>query len=201
MAARAGPSCARFILCRTRRVRHRTFTKAQTHGLNALSDIRATRPFARLGMDCDNGAEFINAQLGRDCTDEQIACTRGRVGRQNDHPDVAPKHWSLARRWVGYDRYDTHPPVNPLNARYQGYSLDTNHCWPGVKLGHTGRARSQLERRCDAPQTPSPRVRDAPHGSEAHKAKSRALHAQLDGVKLKPQIDEMLARIPASKVR
>ncbi len=175
-------------------------TKAQAHVFNALKDIRQVWPFTLLGLDSDNGAEFINDQLLRYCAQEPLTCTRGRVGRQHDNPYVEQKNWSVARRLVGYDRYDTHQPVSQLNALYPVYRVYTNHFLPVVKLVQQVRAGSRVTRICDEPQTPYQRVRDSPHVSEELKAKLRALHTTLDVVKLKPQIDQMIACIPASQV-
>ncbi|HEX7577839.1 MAG TPA: integrase, partial [Verrucomicrobiae bacterium] len=59
-------------------------TKAQQHVFAALEDIRGHLPFPLLGLDSDNGAEFINDELVRYCTDEQLTFTRSRAGRKND---------------------------------------------------------------------------------------------------------------------
>lgn len=175
-------------------------TKAQTHVFNAIGDIRAALPFVLLGIDSDNGAEFINDQLWRYCTDEHITFTRGRVGRKNDNPYVEQKNWSVARRLVGYDRYDTPKQVAQLNRLYQIYGLYTNHFLPVVKLVEKVREGSRVKRRFDEPKTPYQRLLDSPDLSPEPKLHLRAAHAKLDVVQLKQQIDELIARIPASPV-
>jgi hypothetical protein len=37
-----------------------------------------------LGIDPDNGSEFISAQLHRYCLQEEMAFTHGRVGKKNN---------------------------------------------------------------------------------------------------------------------
>lgn len=180
---------------------HAVITKAQTHVFNALTNLRATLPIVLLGIDSDNGAEFINDQLLRYCTHEQLTFTRGRVGRKNDNPYVEQKNWSVARRLVGYDRYDTQPQVDQLNALYHVYRLYTNHFLPVVKLVDKVRQGSRLKRTFDAPKTPYQRLLDSAQVSEQAKAKLRVVHATLDVVRLKQQIDDMIARVPASNVR
>ncbi len=174
-------------------------TKAQTHVFHALTDIRADLPFALLGIDSDNGAEFINAHLLRYCTHEHITFTRGRVGRKNDNPYVEQKNWSVARRLVGYDRYDTTKQVAQLNALYAIYHLYTNHCLPVVKLIEKVRVGSRVKRIFDEPRTPYQRLLDSPQLNDEAKANLRAVHATLAVVNLKQQIDGLLARIPASQ--
>lgn len=52
--------------------------KAQRWVLEALLDIRECLPFPLLGLDCDNGGEFINVELFRYCEQEGITFTRSR---------------------------------------------------------------------------------------------------------------------------
>ena len=76
-----------------------------------------------------------------------------------------------------------------------------------TKLQTKVRAGSRVQKIFDAPQTPYQRVLDAPDVSDSAKAKLRATHTKvplagtLDVVTLKQQIDDLIARIPASKVR
>jgi hypothetical protein len=65
--------------------------KAQVHVFAAVQQIRARLPFPLLGLDSDNGAEFINDQLWRYCVQEQLTFTRARVGRKNDNAFVEEK--------------------------------------------------------------------------------------------------------------
>jgi len=43
-----------------------------------LEKIRVRLPMPLLGLDSDNGSEFLNAHLVRYCTQEQITFTRSR---------------------------------------------------------------------------------------------------------------------------
>ena len=55
------------------------------HGVvHALEQARRLFPFPILGIDTDNGSEFINEELLAYCAGEQITFTRGRVGNKND---------------------------------------------------------------------------------------------------------------------
>jgi len=65
--------------------------KAQIWVFAALQDIRNRVPFDILGIDSDNGAEFINHQLFRFCTTEQIIFTRARSYRKNNNCFVEQK--------------------------------------------------------------------------------------------------------------
>lgn len=59
--------------------------KAQIWVFEALKDIREKLPFDLLGIDSDNGGEFINDHLVRFCHEEQINFTRSRSYRKNDN--------------------------------------------------------------------------------------------------------------------
>ncbi len=65
--------------------------KAARHVFCALVEIQAALPFPLLGIDSDNGSEFINAHLLRWCTDQQITFTRSRPGNSNDGCHVEQK--------------------------------------------------------------------------------------------------------------
>ena len=172
--------------------------KAQTHVFSALQHIRQHLPFPLLGVDSDNGAEFINDILLRYCEHEEITFTRGRVGRKNDNPFVEQKNWSVVRRLVGYDRYDSLRQVDQLNELYAVYNLYTNHFIPTTKLISKTRDGSRVIRVFDEPQTPYQRILDSPLVSDRVKAPLRAVHAQLDVVALKRCIDDLLEALFAS---
>ncbi len=173
--------------------------KAQKHVFAALEHIRWDLPFPLLGIDSDNGGEFINDELVRYCDNENITFTRGRAGRKNDNPYVEQKNWSVIRRLVGYGRFDTQRQVNQLNALYAVYRLYVNHFLPVTKLVAKVRERSKVKKVYDDPKTPYQRVLDSPTVSEQAKRKLRALHAKLDVVELKRRIDEMSDALTPSK--
>ncbi len=52
--------------------------KSQRAGFDALKTIRQRLPMRLLGLDSDHGSEFLNAHLGRDCTEAQLTFTRSR---------------------------------------------------------------------------------------------------------------------------
>jgi len=81
--------------------------KAQVWVFAGIKNIKERLPFSTLGIDSDNGAEFINAHLIRYCEEYKITFTRSRPYRKNDSCFVEQKNWSVIRRAVGYSRYDT----------------------------------------------------------------------------------------------
>ena len=166
--------------------------KAQTHVFAALKHIRQNLPFPLLGIDSDNGGEFINDELVRYCDAEHLTFTRGRAGRKNDNPYVEQKNWSVIRRLVGYGRYETQKQVNQLNALYAVYRLYVNHFLPVQKLVSKIRDGSKIKKVYDDPKTPYQRVLDSPQVSPKDKRKLRTLYATLKVVELKRQLDELM---------
>jgi hypothetical protein len=173
-------------------------TKAQKHVFAALAHLRGHLPFPLLGLDSDNGEEFINDELLRYCRHEHLTFTRGRVGRKNDNAYIEQKNWSVVRRLVGDARYDTLHQVAQLNALYEVYRLYVNHFLPVMKLLDKVRVGRKIKKLYDEPKTPYQRVLDSEHVTPADKRKLRAGHARLDVVQLRHRLDELLDALKPS---
>jgi len=132
--------------------------RAQVWTFNALKEIRKNLPFPLLGIDSDNGSEFINNHLFRYCESEGITFTRTRSYRKNDNCFVEQKNYSVIRKVVGYLRYDTEKELEILNELYQYYRLFVNFFLPVVKLREKIREGSKIKKRYDNPKTPYERV-------------------------------------------
>ena len=104
--------------------------KAQVWVFEALQQIRQRLPFPLLGVDSDNGAEFINQHLRRYCEQEEITFTRSRPYRKNDNCFVEQKNYSVVRRHVGYGRYDNPVELALLNQLYGQLRLYVNFFLP-----------------------------------------------------------------------
>lgn len=66
--------------------------KARVWVFEALKQIRDRLPFKLLGIDSDNGSEFINSHLYHYCQGEEITFTRARAYRKNDNCYVEQKN-------------------------------------------------------------------------------------------------------------
>jgi hypothetical protein len=165
--------------------------KAQVHVFAAIQRARQRLPFPLLGIDSDNGAEFINDQLYRYCLEEQITFTRGRAGKKNDSAYAEQKNWSVVRRAAGYYRYDTPEQLDLLNRLYAVMHFYVNFFLPVMKLEEKVRVGSKVKKIYDDPQTPYARVLASPDVSEEHKAQLRETYEVLDLVQLRRQIDDL----------
>jgi hypothetical protein len=132
------------------------------HILAALNHIAAAMPFPILGVDCDNGSEFINDDLLAWCRDRQITFTRSRPGNKNDGCHVEQKNWAVVRTIVGYYRYDTASELLLLNEIWQLQSKLTNYFHPQQKLISKVRTGAKVSRKHDKARTPFHRAIDHP---------------------------------------
>ncbi len=80
-------------------------SRSQETVVAALKRAQQLLPFSLLGIDTDNGAEFINGELLAFCEQEHIIFTRGRPRRSNDQCYVEQKNGQIVRQVVGYDRF------------------------------------------------------------------------------------------------
>ena len=80
--------------------------KAQIWTEQAIDEINKILPYPMLGIDSDNGAEFINNHLMKYCVEHHITFTRGRPYKKNDSCYVEEKNNSVVRKTVGYFRYE-----------------------------------------------------------------------------------------------
>ena len=130
--------------------------------LAALNDIARKMPFPILGVDSDNGSEFINDHLSAWCTKRKITFTRARPGNKNDGCHVEQKNWTVVRTVVGYHRYDTAAELLLLNEIWQLQSRLTNYFYPQQKLISKVRKGAKVSKKHDEATTPFHRAIDHP---------------------------------------
>ena len=132
--------------------------KAQRWVFEALEYALGTFPFPILGIDSDNGSEFINAQLLRYCIEHKITFTRSRPYNKNDGAHVEQKNWARVRELVGYYRYDTPGELTKLNEIWELDTVFTNYLLPQQKLVFKQRNGAKVVKRYDRAATPHQRA-------------------------------------------
>jgi len=128
--------------------------------LAALNEIARAMPFPILGVDSDNGSEFINDDLFNWCRRRKITFTRARPGNKNDGCHVEQKNWTVVRTTVGYHRYDTAAEVLLLNEIWKLQSQLTNYFYPQQKLVSKVRKGAKITKKHDKARTPYHRAID-----------------------------------------
>ena len=120
--------------------------KGQQRVGSAIHHISQRLPFPLLGLDSDNGSEFINHHLYGYCQRKEITFTRSRPYKKNDSAYVEQKNWSVVRRLVGYDRYSSQEALERLNRIYQLVRMYTNYFQPVMQLQHKSRHGAKVHK-------------------------------------------------------
>ena len=132
--------------------------KARRWVIAALEEIAMITPFPIIGVDSDNGSEFINHHLLDWCEKRKITFTRSRPGNSNDGAHVEQKNWAIVRTVVGYHRYDTAAELGLLNRIWTLQSLMTNYFCPQQKLISKVRDGAKVIKKYDLATTPHRRA-------------------------------------------
>jgi hypothetical protein len=169
--------------------------KTQQAVSQAVQVLRQQLPFPLLGLDSDNGSEFINATLYRYCLAEQITFTRSRPYRKNDQAHVEQKNWSVVRHTIGYDRLETADELDLLKSIYEDLRLYVNFFQPVLKLVGKEQVNGKTVRKYDQAATPFRRVLASDLISPEVKANLMNLFVHLNPVSLRNSIDQKVARL------
>ena len=169
--------------------------KTQQSVSEAIQILRQLLPFPLLGLDSDNGSEFINDTLYRYCLNEKITFTRSRPYRKNDQAHVEQKNWSVVRHTIGYDRLETPEELMLLKSIYEDLRLYINFFQPVLKLIGKDQIDSKTIKIYDQAATPFRRVLDSELVSLDIKARLTNLYIHLNPVVLRNSIDQKVARL------
>ena len=132
--------------------------KAAIWVFEAITHVCAQFPFPILGIDSDNGSEFINFHLFNYCKENRITFTRSRAGNKNDGAHVEQKNWTHVRELVGYLRFDTDAELDVLNQIWELDRHFTNYLCAQQKLVYKQRDGAKVIKRYDRAQTPLERT-------------------------------------------
>jgi len=165
--------------------------KAAVWVFEALQWVISQFPFRILGIDSDNGSEFINHHLYDYCTEHKITFTRSRSGNKNDGAHVEQKNWTHVRGLVGYLRFDTDKELALLNEIWALDMAYTNYLLAQQKLGFKQRNGAKVTKRYDRAQTPYDRALSF---KETTTATRRTMKAQMAAVRPGELYRQILAR-------
>jgi len=158
---------------------------------------RETLPYPMLGIDSDNGGEFINHQVLDWCIQNNIKFTRGRPYRKNDNCFVEQKNGDVVRKTVGYARFEGENALNALAEVYRFLNPLLNYWYPTMRLVAkeklpSGRYKKIYEKEA---KTPYQRLLESPDVSDECKEELRRRAALLNPVTLKRGLDEARDRL------
>ena len=164
--------------------------------LQALEEISQALPFLLLGIDSDNGSEFINWHLKTYCDERDLQFTRSRPYKKDDNAHIEQKNWTHVRKLIGWDRYDSPQALAAMNDLYSHeLRFYMNLFQPSVKLVQVIRKGSRRTRRYDNPRTPLDRLSDSKSGNSQRLEELCALRERTDPFELAARVQQKLETI------
>ncbi len=168
-------------------------TQRVVHG--GVEEVRARLPFPLLGLDFDNGPEFVNNHLIRYCQAEKITYTRCRAYHKDDQAHIEQKNWSVVRQFVGYDRYESAAALVQMRRVYELLRLYVNLYQPVMKLVGKEREGSRVRKRYDQARTPYRRALEAGVIPDEKKAELERAMAENGPLSLRRRLDAELDKL------
>ena len=161
----------------------------------AIHEVSRGLPFPLLGLDSDNGGEFINHHLYAYCQREGITFTRSRPYKKNDNAYVEQKNWSVVRRLIGYDRYSSKEALGQLNRVYQLVRSYVNFFQPVMQLQRKTRHGARVHKVYDAARTPYRRLLESGVLTPEQREVMATQYQRINPVALLAQINRALEKL------
>jgi hypothetical protein len=169
--------------------------KQQERVGSGVDEIRRRLPFPLMGLDCDNGSEFINQGLYDYCRRHKVEFTRSRPYRKNDQAHVEQRNWFAIRRMVGYDRYSSKTAYDQMVKLYGPLQDYMNFFEPMRKLVSKERVAGKIRKRYDEAQTPYQRLIAGKVLSEDKAGSLQRRYERLNPVRLRAEIEAGLEKL------
>jgi hypothetical protein len=172
--------------------------RGQAGTLAALRDMETSLPFDLLGLDSDNGGEFLNHHVLSWLQKRRrpVFMTRSRPYKKDDNAHVEQKNWTHIRQCFGYERHDNPEVVEPINALVKGaYGQLLNYFHASLKLECKERKGGQLKRVYGKAQTPLARVLASAEVMPQTKRRLEQEKAALNPFALKRVVERSLKEI------
>ena len=155
----------------------------------AIRRVHRRLPVPLLGLDSDNGSEFINHGLYTYCEDNEITFTRSRPYKKNDSAHVEQKNGAVVRRLTGHGRYSSSSAFEQLKEVYSLARLHVNFFQPVRRLTARSREGARVVRYHDEATTPYQRMLQSGALTGARKAVLEKLYLSLNPLRLSRQIE------------
>jgi hypothetical protein len=161
----------------------------------AIAHARTLIPVPVLGLDSDNGGEFINHLLFRYCERERITFTRCRPHKKNDQCHVEQKSDAIVRQIVGYDRYEGEEAYRALGALDLPVRRSTNFFQPSMRLVSKQREGAKVTKRHGLAQTPCQRMLASKGVTDEGEARPRDEYRTLNPAAIHQEIEAAQAAL------
>lgn len=170
--------------------------RAQQWVVSAIELIADTLPYPVVGIDSDNGGEFINRQLVAWCAQRAVFFTRSRPHTSNDNAHVEQKNGDIVRKNAYRYRYDTPAELDLLNELWEMVNLRKNYLLPTKKAtGWRETSSGRHVRLYDAPRTPYQRLLDSRILTQEQTAELATVRAELNPADLTRRINTIQTQL------
>lgn len=172
-----------------------TMGKGQ-HGIHeATKRIQSRLVFKILGLDSDNGSEFINQIMKRFCEENKITFTRIRPGKKNDNCYVEQKNYTTLRKFIGYSRYDTKEELVVIREILVLVETYVNFFQPSQKLIRKKRTGAKIYKKYDKAKTPYQRLLKSGTLDKKQKSKLHKIYESNNPMKLIKKIRKLQTKL------
>lgn len=165
-------------------------SKHASEVIAALDKAKKSLPFPLLGIDFDNGSEFLNDELIDWCEKNRITYTRSRKYKKNDQAWIEQKNGSVVRKEVVKGRLEIQA-FKLLERLYELLSLYVNFFQPSQKLLTKKRNGAKVYKKHDLAKTPYQRVLESKFISKEAKNKLKKQYQKLDAYSLHIEMGEI----------
>lgn len=169
--------------------------KSQYRTHRAVDRVRNRLPYRMLGLDSDNGTEFINWLLKRYCEANQITFTRIRPYWKNDNCYVEQKNYTVLRRFLGYARYETQAQLALIKEILKLVEVYVNFFQPVMKLKSKRRLGSKVKKQYDQAQTPYQRLLNSGILNKHQRRQLKDFYLNLNPLDLKRKINKLTEKL------
>lgn len=165
------------------------WNRGQHASFEALESIWESQPFDLLGVDSDNGGEFLNFHLYDWLKKHGIHQTRSRPYFKNDQAYVEQKNHTHVRQFLGYERLEHRELLDGLNDLLKLWSQWRNLFCVTMKQESKRREGSrQIRRHEKKGRTPAQRLIDSGELRKEEEQKLERQMAQLNPFALRKEI-------------
>ena len=176
------------------------WNRGATGVLEQTRQVEQSLPFTLLGLDFDNGGEWLNWHLIRYLQERSapVRVTRSRPFHSDDNAHVEQKNWMWPRQLLGYGRLEDPQLIDPINEVYRNvWGPLQNFFLPSMKLVEKQRVGSRWRRKHDKPQTAYQRLLKMEALSAKKKRELQGQYESLDPFELHDRLEKSLRPILA----
>ena len=155
----------------------------------AIRRVHRRLPVPLLGLDSDNGSEFINRGLYAYCEEKGITFTRSRPYRKNDSAHAEQKNGAVVRRLTGHGRSSSSAAFHQLQQVYSPARLHVNFFQPVRRLASRSGRGARVIRHHDQGSTPHQRMLSSGALSGAREVVLEKLYLSLNPLQLSRRIE------------